>query len=110
MIGTAKKRSGTRLERNDRLVRLALLGTLLSHMREFGQALRDRQSEIIAISDAREILELGITSLPMADGAPEWLAPVIAVIPGQLLALRLALAKGVNPDAPRGLSKVTVTR
>jgi glutamine---fructose-6-phosphate transaminase (isomerizing) len=92
------------------VILVAPSGTLLAHMTEFGMALRDRQSEIIAISDSREILDLGITQLPIADGAPEWLAPVLAVIPGQLLALHLSLAKGIDPDAPRGLSKVTVTR
>jgi glutamine---fructose-6-phosphate transaminase (isomerizing) len=92
------------------VILVAPSGTLLSHMREFGLALQERQSEIIAISDSRQILDLGITQLQMADGAPEWLTPVLAVIPGQLLALHLSLAKGIDPDAPRGLSKVTVTR
>jgi glucosamine--fructose-6-phosphate aminotransferase (isomerizing) len=32
-----------------------------------------------------------------------------AIIPGQLVALRLALSKGLNPDVPRGLQKVTRT-
>ena len=40
---------------------------------------------------------------------PEWLSPVTAVIPGQVLALRLAEAKGLDPDTPRGLRKVTRT-
>jgi glucosamine--fructose-6-phosphate aminotransferase (isomerizing) len=92
------------------VILVAPSGTLLSHMEEFGQALRARQSEIIAISDSRQILDLGVTRLPIAEGAPEWLSPVLAVIPGQLLALHLALAKGLDPDRPRGLSKVTVTR
>jgi len=32
-----------------------------------------------------------------------------AILPGQLLALHLALSKGLNPDVPRGLQKVTRT-
>ena len=79
-------------------------------MSEFADQLRARKSEIIAISDAPEILEKGITRFPLSQGAPEWLSPVLAVIPGQLLGLHLALAKGLDPDSPRGLSKVTVTR
>ena len=35
--------------------------------------------------------------------------PLTAVVPGQLWALGLALARGRQPDAPRGLSKVTLT-
>jgi glucosamine--fructose-6-phosphate aminotransferase (isomerizing) len=40
---------------------------------------------------------------------PEYLAPFALVVPGQLLAEALARAKGIDPDAPRGLRKVTQT-
>ncbi len=40
---------------------------------------------------------------------PEWLAPFGLIVPGQLLTEALARRLGVNPDAPRGLSKVTQT-
>jgi glucosamine--fructose-6-phosphate aminotransferase (isomerizing) len=45
----------------------------------------------------------------VAGGLPEWLTPVAAIVPGQTLALHLALARGVSPDTPRGLQKVTLT-
>lgn len=41
---------------------------------------------------------------------PEELAPVLEVLPVQRLALGLALARGEDPDSPRGLHKVTRTR
>ena len=41
--------------------------------------------------------------------APESLAPVLAVVRGQQLALALARLDGRDPDAPPGLSKVTST-
>jgi len=53
-------------------------------------------------ADATAVVEL---SLPL----PEALSPLAAVIPGQLLALHLSLARGLDPDRPRGLSKVTRT-
>jgi len=34
---------------------------------------------------------------------------VATIVPGQLLALHLALARGLAPDQPRGLKKVTLT-
>jgi glucosamine--fructose-6-phosphate aminotransferase (isomerizing) len=40
---------------------------------------------------------------------PEHLAPLALVVPGQLLAEALARARGIDPDAPRGLRKVTQT-
>jgi glutamine---fructose-6-phosphate transaminase (isomerizing) len=40
---------------------------------------------------------------------PEWLAPLGLIVPGQLLAEALASRLGLDPDHPRGLSKVTQT-
>ena len=40
---------------------------------------------------------------------PETVSPIALVVAGQLLAEGLALALGLNPDAPRGLNKVTQT-
>jgi glucosamine--fructose-6-phosphate aminotransferase (isomerizing) len=38
------------------------------------------------------------------------LSPLLSVVPGQLFAWALAQAKGLDPDRPRGLSKVTLAR
>ena len=50
------------------------------------------------------------TSLAAADigialeaGLPEWVAPIVAVIPGQVAALRLGELRGVDVDRPHGL-------
>jgi glucosamine--fructose-6-phosphate aminotransferase (isomerizing) len=40
---------------------------------------------------------------------PEWLAPLGLIVPGQLLTEALARKLGLDPDRPRGLSKVTQT-
>lgn len=40
---------------------------------------------------------------------PELFSPMVAVVPGQLLALGLALSRGLDPDRPQGLRKVTET-
>ncbi|HYI65699.1 MAG TPA: SIS domain-containing protein [Candidatus Limnocylindrales bacterium] len=49
----------------------------------------------------------GALSLP---GVPEPLTPLQFVIPGQLLVEATAGARGISPDAPIGLGKVTRTR
>jgi glucosamine--fructose-6-phosphate aminotransferase (isomerizing) len=72
--------------------------------------LQQRQAEVIAISNDRDVLARAHTALAIPDAVPEWLSPLVAVVPGQWLALALALTRGSNPDAPRGLSKVTHTR
>jgi len=49
-------------------------------------------------------------NLPLPPRVPEALATILATVRGQQLALALARARGRNPDAPTGLSKVTPTR
>jgi glutamine---fructose-6-phosphate transaminase (isomerizing) len=44
-----------------------------------------------------------------APSLPEWLAPIGLIVPGQLLTEALARHLGLDPDRPRGLSKVTQT-
>ena len=48
------------------------------------------------------------SSLPHS--LPEALTPLLFVVPGQLLVEATAGERGVNPDAPDGLGKVTLTR
>ena len=47
--------------------------------------------------------------LLLPDGIPAWLSPVIEIIPGQLYAYHLTVARGLDPDRPRTISKVTET-
>lgn len=47
--------------------------------------------------------------LPLPAEVPEALAPIVAVVRAQQVALALARARGLDPDAPAGLSKVTAT-
>jgi glutamine---fructose-6-phosphate transaminase (isomerizing) len=45
----------------------------------------------------------------IGSGLPEELTPLTLAVLGQLLAHRVALARGIDPDRPRALSKVTRT-
>jgi glutamine---fructose-6-phosphate transaminase (isomerizing) len=45
--------------------------------------------------------------LPETD---ERVAPVLQILPLQQMAHAMAVARGYDPDAPRGLAKVTETR
>ncbi|MFM8943768.1 MAG: SIS domain-containing protein [Actinomycetota bacterium] len=48
--------------------------------------------------------------LPVPGGLAEGLATIPAAVRAQQVARSLALVRGLDPDAPRGLSKVTMTR
>ncbi len=84
-------------------------GATFDDMLDLARDLRQQGAELLVISESEQALSLSTTALPITPDLPEWLSPLTAIIPGQLFALRLALAKGLNPDIPRGLQKVTRT-
>ena len=51
----------------------------------------------------------GADHLPFPDTLPEWLSPLVDIIPAQLFTVALARAKGLDVERPRGLKKVTLT-
>jgi glucosamine--fructose-6-phosphate aminotransferase (isomerizing) len=57
----------------------------------------------------REAVAASTTGVVLPGGLPERLSPLLEVLPLQQLALHLAVARGEDPDAPRGLRKVTET-
>ncbi len=84
-------------------------GATFDDMLDLAIELKRREAELLVISESEQALSLARTALPIYPGVPEWLTPLITIIPGQLFALNLALTKGLNPDVPRGLHKVTKT-
>lgn len=73
--------------------------------------MKARGARIISLceEDDREIINLSDDYIPMPRGIPELLSPIPYVVPLQLLAYQMAVAKGLDPDKPRNLAKsVTV--
>jgi glucosamine--fructose-6-phosphate aminotransferase (isomerizing) len=69
-----------------------------------------RGARVIALSDREDVLARTASNIRLPAGVPEWLSPIVSVVPGQLWARSLAMARGIDSDRPRGLSKVTRTR
>ncbi|MFZ0159743.1 MAG: SIS domain-containing protein [Kineosporiaceae bacterium] len=72
----------------------------------------ERMTELgadICCVGGREAVARSTVGLVLPEGLPEELSPLIEIIPLQQLALHLALARGADPDAPRGLRKITRT-
>jgi len=86
---------------------VASAGPAVAGMIELLDVLASRGAEILVLSDDAGARERG-TGLELP-AQPEWLSPLAAIIPAQLFAYHLALAKGLDPDAPRNLTKVTRT-
>ncbi len=92
------------------LMVIAPSGQTLADLAAFAAEAKRRGAELIVISDSDQVLSLAQLPLQLPAGIPEWLSPLVAVLPGQLFAMHLAAAKGLNVDAPVGLKKVTETR
>lgn len=69
----------------------------------------ERGIELAAVSNDERALALARTPLRLPAELPEWLSPLVSIVPAQLFCYHLARAMGRDPEAPRGLSKVTRT-
>src|SRR6266478_6092856 len=66
---------------------------------DFARAILQKGGRIIGITDSQEFTALSDMPVRIPE-APEWLSPLVTVVPGQLLALRLGRAKGYDLDRP----------
>jgi glucosamine--fructose-6-phosphate aminotransferase (isomerizing) len=88
---------------------LAPAGAAADSMTDLLADLRARDVESVVLSDLAATRALGRWPVALPDGVPEWLRPIVSIVPGQLFAYHLTRARGLDPDAPRYLAKVTRT-
>lgn len=81
-----------------------------SSVRDILPRLHETGVDTIVLAEDAELLRGATTPVQLAPAPSPWLTPVTAVVPGQVLALRLAELRGLDPDDPAGLTKVTRTR
>lgn len=87
---------------------VAPAGAVLSEMQSFIQTVKARGAEVVVVSN--DATALADAQLPLQiPTVPEWLSPVVAIVPGQLFAMHLAHTRHYPLDTPRGLKKVTET-
>ena len=72
-------------------------------MVELAKKLKAREARVILLKEQNG-------DIPLVSPGTELLAPLVDILPAQLLAYHLTIARGLNPDNPRGLTKVTITR
>jgi glucosamine--fructose-6-phosphate aminotransferase (isomerizing) len=83
-------------------------GPLLAPMTELAGDLKGRGASVVGIGGDKAFR--AACAVPVRGPAlPETLAPLGAIVPAQLVVEGLARALGLDPDAPRGLAKVTRT-
>ena len=91
------------------VVVVAPTGPAHDSVAELLPALAEREARLLAVSDVAAVLERAHTPLPVVAGVPEWLSPLVSVVPGQVTAMRLAQLRGLDVDNPAGLRKITLT-
>ncbi|MBE2271198.1 MAG: SIS domain-containing protein [Anaerolinea sp.] len=91
------------------VILVAPQGNTFAKQYDLLERLHGTGAECLVVSNAPETGRLARRVLPIPAHVPEWLSPLVAVLPGQMFAMALAGARGLNIDQPVGLTKVTVT-
>ncbi|MDQ6675939.1 MAG: SIS domain-containing protein, partial [Acidobacteriota bacterium] len=99
------------VERGFPLFLFAPSGVTWPTMREMLEKLRHLRAETLVITDRGNPEAKGSATREVLIPAriPELYTPIPYIIPAQMFAAMLAAEKGLNPDQPRTLSKVTQT-
>jgi glutamine---fructose-6-phosphate transaminase (isomerizing) len=90
------------------IVLAAESGPTLAGTVELARRVTGAGARAYGIGGGQQLAQACSRSLP-GPRLPEWLAPIGLIVPGQLLTEALARRLGLDPDNPRGLSKVTQT-
>jgi glucosamine--fructose-6-phosphate aminotransferase (isomerizing) len=70
----------------------------------------DIDAELVVISNDRKALSFAQVGLTIPANVPEWLSPLVSILPAQLFAYHLTRAKGYDTEKPRSIRKVTETK
>ncbi len=97
------------VERHFPVILFAPPGVMLREVNDLIDRLRELHAETLAITSDLDAAAKCSRAIIMPREIDEFLAPIPYIVPGQLFAALLAEAKGLDPDAPRSLSKVTRT-
>lgn len=68
----------------------------------------EHAAELVVISNSRQALSLAQSPIALPD-MPEWVSPIVSILPAQLFACSLTQVKGYDPEKPRTIQKVTET-
>lgn len=89
---------------------IAPSGKVLPDLKNLVEKLNtEKQANLLVLSNQEEILEKSTTPIPLPK-MPEWVSPIVSIVPAQLFCQALAQVRGLDTENPRGLSKVTLTR
>ncbi|MDQ7820359.1 MAG: SIS domain-containing protein [Armatimonadota bacterium] len=82
-------------------------GRVAAHLRGVLRRLRARRARTVVLSSEAALLAEGTQAVALPPVSEEALTPHVYILPLQLLAYHVARRRGLDPDRPRGLRKVT---
>jgi len=85
-------------------------GRMRQPMMTVANRVKGHGSELVVFTNERAAAKLSGCSVYVDAQGEEVLSPFTLIIPAQLFAYHLARVRGLDPDRPRGLTKVTRTR
>jgi glucosamine--fructose-6-phosphate aminotransferase (isomerizing) len=88
---------------------IAIRGKALSDMEDMVEKIRWMGADLAIMTNIDWLDKYSNDIIRLPEEMPDWLSPIVCTVPGQLLALNLSLEKGIDPDKPRALKKVTLT-
>ena len=97
------------VERRFPVIMFAPKGETRSSSLDLLDDLKRLHADCLSITNDDEIAKASPNCLMLDSEIPEFLSPIPFIIPAQLFAALLSEAKGLDPDAPRSLKKITKT-
>ena len=89
---------------------LAAEGPMLGDAKAMIKRLDEVGAEVLVISDSDEALEMSEFALGIPQLGSDALSPYLLAVTMQLIAQKLTVVRGIDPDASKVLNKVTITK
>ncbi len=97
------------VQRHLPMILFAPPGKVFPDLLKLARKLQELKADTTIVSSEQTILRHASCGLSIPIQIPDLYSPIPYIIPGQILAARLSVLKGLSPDRPRGLHKITKT-
>jgi glucosamine--fructose-6-phosphate aminotransferase (isomerizing) len=98
------------VERGFSIFAVATGGEPYAGMFELLSSLHQKHAaNLVVLSDQKPALALAQSPIALPPGIPEWVSPLVSILPAQLFTYYLTVEKGWDTESPRTISKVTYT-
>ncbi len=98
------------VDQNTTVLLIAPAGNSQKDMQELKEKLLGSGAKVLVITNQKQLASGARDSVIYGLQGSDYITPFYNVVIAQMWACAISLARGLNPDAPRGLQKVTITK